>query len=101
MPRKVTGEKLEKVISTKISAKKFELFEKYAREYYIRKKITQPTISALLRGLINSWLPKLESQNVENNTQTNAPSATSSKPVEPVHDFSRMRQTISKMRANK
>ncbi|MGB8449664.1 MAG: hypothetical protein WCE25_08105 [Nitrososphaeraceae archaeon] len=59
MPRKVTGEKLEKVISTKIPTKKFELFEKYSRQYYIQNKIKQPTVSALLRALINGtgWLP--------------------------------------------
>ena len=42
LPRKVTGEKLEQVISTKIPTKKFELFEKYARQYYIQNKIKQP-----------------------------------------------------------
>ena len=52
----MTGEKLEKVISTKIPTKKFELFEKYARQYYIQNKIKQPTVSALLRALIDGWL---------------------------------------------
>ncbi len=68
----MTGEKLEKVISTKISTKKFELFEKYAREYYIQKKIKQPTVSGLLRGLVNGWLAARERKNEQNNTQANA-----------------------------
>jgi hypothetical protein len=80
LPRKVTGEKLEKVISTKISTKKFQLFEKYAREYYIQKKIKQPTVSVLLRGLINGWLAARERRNEQNNTQANALTVKSSKP---------------------
>ena len=34
MPRKPTGERLEKVISTKISVEDFILLEKNARIYY-------------------------------------------------------------------
>ena len=68
----MTGEKLEKVISTKIPTKKFELFEKYSRQYYIQNKIKQPTVSALLRALINDWLAARERRNGQNNTQANA-----------------------------
>ena len=67
------GEKLEKVISTKIPTKKFELFEKYARQYYIQNKIKQPTVSAMLRALINGWLAEREKRNGQNNTQTFKP----------------------------
>ncbi len=98
MPRKVTGEKLEKVISTKITTKKYELLEKYARELYIQKKIKQPTVSVLLRTLINVWLGKTESIYSQNNTHTNSSTAKASKSIEPVHDFSRMMQSISKIK---
>ncbi|MGA7977762.1 MAG: hypothetical protein WB975_11030, partial [Nitrososphaeraceae archaeon] len=80
MPRKVTGEKLEKVISTKIPTKKFELFEKYSRQYYIQNKIKQPTVSALLRALINDWLAARERRNGQNNTRANALPGQSFKP---------------------
>ena len=78
----MTGEKLEKVISTKIPTKKFELFEKYARQYYIQNKIKQPTVSALLRALINGWLAARERRNGQNNTQANAIPGQSFKPEE-------------------
>jgi hypothetical protein len=87
LPRKATGEKLEKVISTKISSKKYELFEKYAREYYIKNKIKQPTVSLLLRGLINVWLRKMESRNIQTSLDL-------TQPVEPAYSFDmdRLRQ---------
>jgi hypothetical protein len=55
MPRKSTGEKLEKVVSTKIAVSDFELLEKHARQEYIQNNITQPTISMLLRLIITRW----------------------------------------------
>ncbi len=82
MPQKATGEKLERVISTKISATKFELFEKYARDYYIQRKIKQPTVSVLLRGLINGWLAVRERTNEHNSTRANAATSKSFKPIE-------------------
>jgi hypothetical protein len=55
MPRRSTGEKLEKVVSTKIVVSDFELLEKYARLEYNKHHITQPTISMLLRLIISRW----------------------------------------------
>ena len=55
MPRKSTGEKLEKVVSTKISDNDFMLLQKYARIQYNANMILQPTISHLLRLIIKNW----------------------------------------------
>jgi hypothetical protein len=55
MPRRSTGEKLEKVVSTKIAVNDFELLEKHARLEYNQYHITQPTISMLLRSIITRW----------------------------------------------
>ncbi len=70
MPRKTSGQKLEKVISTKISATNFELVEKYARELYIQKKVKQPTVSVLIRAIINAWLRNMEMKNKQKSTET-------------------------------
>ena len=51
MPRKIAGEKLEKVVSTKIGLADFISLEKYARIRYNQNKLKQPTISHLLRKL--------------------------------------------------
>ncbi len=55
MPRKATGEKLEKVVSTKIGLADFLVLEKYARIRYNENKLKQPTISHMLRKLIKGW----------------------------------------------
>jgi len=55
MPRKATGERLEKVVSTKIGLADFMTLEKYARIYYNKNRVKQPTISHLLRGIIRGW----------------------------------------------
>ncbi len=73
------GEELEKVISTKITTKKYELLEKYAREFCIQKKIEQPTVSVLLRTIIGAWLTKLENNDEEKKAQTNMLTSTSTK----------------------
>jgi hypothetical protein len=103
LPRKVTGEKLEKVISTKIPTKKFELFEKYARQYYIGNKIKQPTVSALLRALINSWLAARERRNGQINTQANALPGQSFKPEERLKylNVDRLSQEINNAKSSK
>jgi hypothetical protein len=51
----VQGEKLEKVVSTKITSANFQLLETFARIRYNENKITQPTISHLLRKIIDQW----------------------------------------------
>ena len=103
MPRKVTGEKLEKVISTKIPTKKFELLEKYARQYYIQNKIKQPTVSALLRALINGWLAARERRNGQNNIQANALPGQSFKPEERFKyvNLDRLSQLIKNTKSSK
>ena len=55
LPRKTEGEKLEKVVSTKVTAAHFNLLEKYARIRYNQNSISQPTISHLLRIIIAQW----------------------------------------------
>lgn len=55
MPRRSTGEKLEKVVSTKIAISDLELLEKYTRLEYNKHHITRPTISMLLRLIISRW----------------------------------------------
>ena len=60
MPRRSIGEKLEKVVSTKIAVRDLELLEKYARLEYNNHHITQPTISMLLRFIITSWTESVE-----------------------------------------
>jgi hypothetical protein len=55
MPRRSTGDKFEKVVSTKIAVSDFELLEKYARLEYNKHHIPQPTISMLLRLIISRW----------------------------------------------
>ena len=55
MPRKSLGEKLEKVVSTKISHVDFMVLEKYARIRYNENKLRQPTVSRLLRVIIKTW----------------------------------------------
>ena len=55
LPRKAEGERLEKVVSTKVTATHFNLLEKYARIRYNENSISQPTISHLLRIIIAQW----------------------------------------------
>lgn len=55
MPRRVTGKRLEKVVSTTLSVDDYRILEKYARIWYGENKIQQPTISHLLRYLIQVW----------------------------------------------
>jgi hypothetical protein len=60
MPRRPTGEKLDKVISTKIPFSDLQLLEEYARLEYNRRHIPQPTISMLLRLIIARWAESVE-----------------------------------------
>lgn len=59
MPRRVTGKRLEKVVSTTLSVDDYRILEKYARIWYGENKIQQPTISHLLRYLIQVWSRRL------------------------------------------
>ena len=55
MPRKSTGEKLEKVVSTKISTKDFAILQNCARFYYNLNWLEQPNLSNMLRWIIKQW----------------------------------------------
>jgi hypothetical protein len=55
MPRKSTGERLDKVVSTKICDDDFMRLLKYAKIDYNSNMILQPTISHLLRLIIKNW----------------------------------------------
>jgi hypothetical protein len=59
MPRKVIGKKLDKVVSTTLSVDDFILLEKAARSWYNKKLISQPTISHVLRSMVERWAKKV------------------------------------------
>lgn len=59
MPRRVRH-KLEKVVSTNISKSQFDQLAERARDYYINKEIPQPTISEILRYIIQNYLDDLK-----------------------------------------
>jgi len=59
MPRKRSNENLAKVVSSNISLEDFELLIKYAKIYYNQNMLMQPTISHLVRYILNSWANKI------------------------------------------
>ena len=59
MPRKVIGKKLEKVVSTTLSVDDFILLEKAAKSWYNKNLISQPTISHVLRSMVELWAKKV------------------------------------------
>jgi hypothetical protein len=69
MPRKVIGKKLEKVVSTTLSVDDFILLEKAARSWYNKNLISQPTISHVLRSMVERWAKEVR----EKNKKTNGP----------------------------
>ena len=79
------------------------MFEKYARQYYTGNKIKQPTVSALLRALINSWLAAHERRNGQINTQANALPGQSFKPEERLKylNVDRLSQEINNAKSSK
>jgi anionic cell wall polymer biosynthesis LytR-Cps2A-Psr (LCP) family protein len=56
LPRKIQGEKLEKVVSTNISLADFDLLKKYARINYEVNVLTLPTVSHMLRAIVKNWV---------------------------------------------
>ncbi|MDQ5869088.1 MAG: hypothetical protein M3530_05100 [Thermoproteota archaeon] len=74
MPRKLTGERLEKVVSTKISVDDFILLEKYARIRYNENLIVQPTISHLLRWIVKRWAKVIREQEMKSTKRRDKPS---------------------------
>ena len=67
MPKKSTGEKMEKVISTKISVEVFDLLQRYAKVYYNQNLLQQPNMSHMLRWILESWATPVR-QNEKNAT---------------------------------
>jgi hypothetical protein len=60
VPPKISGDKLTKVVSTKISDSVYTLLTGYAKEYYLQGKVRQPNLSQLLTYIITDWLHKTE-----------------------------------------
>jgi hypothetical protein len=56
MPRKVIGDKAEKVISSTISEENFRILQGYARDLYIEGRLAQPTISHIVRALVDDFI---------------------------------------------
>jgi hypothetical protein len=59
MPKKVVN-KLDKVISTKVSQDVFNALAQTARSTYLRNDISQPTISETLRFMIEIFMDEAE-----------------------------------------
>ena len=55
MARKKSNENLAKVISSNISLEDFDVLQKYAKIYYNQNMLKQPTISHLVRYILNKW----------------------------------------------
>jgi hypothetical protein len=70
MPRKASAEKLERVVSTKISVDDFELLGKYAKIRYNEDRIVQPTISHILRLIIKGWSWSIREQEMKGPAET-------------------------------
>ena len=81
MPRRSLGEKLEKVVSTKISRADFMVLEKYARIRYNENRLRQPTVSRLLRVIIKTWAKgrREEEEKAVGHTQTSSSQKTPQK----------------------
>jgi hypothetical protein len=62
MPKKVV-DRLEKVVSTKVSHHMFKALTETARSAYLRKVIPQPTISEVLRSLIDIFMNRTDANN--------------------------------------
>jgi hypothetical protein len=48
--------RLDKVVSTKLSTSSYKALEYFAREYYIKGNLKQPTVSRLVRVIIMRWI---------------------------------------------
>jgi hypothetical protein len=55
MSRKKSNENLAKVVSSNISLEDFGVLQKYAKIYYNYNRLKQPTISHLVRYILNIW----------------------------------------------
>jgi len=55
MPRKKSEENLAKLVCSNISLEVFDTLQKYAKVYYNSNTLKQPTISHLIRYILNDW----------------------------------------------
>jgi hypothetical protein len=55
MPRKKSEENLAKLVCSNISLEVFDTLQKYAKIYYDNNSLKQPTISHLVRFILNDW----------------------------------------------
>ena len=67
MPRK-EGQKLEKVVSTKIPLEDFMILEKYPKICYNKDLLNQPTISHMLRLILKKWAANMRKEEVTPNS---------------------------------
>jgi hypothetical protein len=56
IPKRVTGEQLKKVVSTKLSEDDFNMLQSSAKDYYNKNFILQPTVSHMLRRIVKVWI---------------------------------------------
>ena len=59
MPRKKSDENLTKVVSSIISIEDFEILEKYTKVYYTNNLLKLPTISHMVRYILNNWADQM------------------------------------------
>jgi len=67
MPRQKSDENLKKVVSTNLSEDNYKMLEKYAKVFYNVNQLKQPTISHVVRFILNSWviqMRKIEQQTI-------------------------------------
>jgi hypothetical protein len=55
MPRKRSEENLAKLVCSNVSLEVFDTLQKYAKIYYNNNTLKQPTISHLVRFILNDW----------------------------------------------
>lgn len=55
VPRKKSEENLAKLVSSNISLAVYAVLQKYAKLYYNNRTLKQPTISHLIRFILNDW----------------------------------------------
>ena len=69
MPRKVIGKRLDKVVSTTLSVDDFILLEKASQKLVNKKLISQPTISHVLRSMVERWAKKVREMSKKQRAQ--------------------------------
>ncbi len=72
MPKKINGERLVKVVSTKLSEEDYLLLERYARARFFENKISQPSVSHMLRYIFKGWAVRVKDLEKKDNPATTA-----------------------------